>query len=111
MAPSAEYKTYVLELLEKFGNVRTARFFGGVGLRLDSTQFAMIMGNNLYFVVDDTVRDKYKRAGMQPFSYLTKNGRVQVRRYYEVPEDVLNDPDQLRRWASESVRIASLPKR
>ncbi len=110
MSASGEYTAWVLELLAPVGPVRVGRFFGGVGLSHASAQFAMIMDNSLYFVVDDTTRARYEAAGMQPFSYETKQRRVQVRRYYELPEDVLTDPDELRVWARESLRVAAKRK-
>lgn len=106
MTASTEYTEYVLEHLAVVDAVSTSRFFGGVGLSLGAAQFAMVMGNSLYFVVDDSTRAKYEAAGMAPFSYTTKNGRVTVRRYFELPEEVLNDPDVLRQWARESIQIA-----
>ena len=111
MSASAEYTEYVLELLAPLGSVRTGCFFGGVGISYDSVQFAMIMGHSLYFAVDETTRNTYEQPGMQPFSYMTKKGRVQVRRYYELPEDVLTDPEQLRLWANKSMRVAGKSKR
>jgi DNA transformation protein and related proteins len=111
MSASTEYTEYVLEMLEPIGPVHTGRFFGGVGILSGSVQFAMIMGNSLYFVVDDGTRPKYERAGMAPFSYTTKKGRVQVRKYFELPEDILTDPEQLRQWANESKRIAAKDKK
>jgi DNA transformation protein len=109
-APSTEYTEYILELLEPIGPVQTGRFFGGVGISNGFAQFAMIMGNSLYFVVDEDTRKKYEQAGMQPFSYMTKKGRIQVRRYFELPEDILTDPEQLRLWASEAMRVAGKTK-
>jgi DNA transformation protein and related proteins len=70
----------------------------------------MIMGNSLYFVVDKDTRGKYEQAGMQPFSYTTKKGHIHVRRYFELPEDILTDPEQLRVWASEAMFIAGSTK-
>jgi DNA transformation protein len=64
------------------------------------------MGNSLYFAVDADSRKKYEQAGMQPFSYMTKKGRIQVRKYFELPEDVLTDSEQLRLWANESIQVA-----
>ncbi|MEX2206151.1 MAG: TfoX/Sxy family protein [Myxococcota bacterium] len=107
MSAGAEYTAYVLDLLSPVGPLTVGRFFGGVALSRASVQFAMIMDNSLYFVVDDSTRPRYEAAGMRPFSYGKKKGRVQVRRYFELPEDVLSDPDELRVWAAESVRIAS----
>lgn len=111
MSASAEYTEYVLELLEPMGPVRVGRFFGGAGISSGSVQFAMIMGNSLYFVVDDSTRPKYERVGMSAFSYTTKKGRIQVRKYFELPEDILTDPEQLRVWANESMRIAANDKK
>ncbi|MEQ1635194.1 MAG: TfoX/Sxy family protein [Methylococcales bacterium] len=106
MTASAEFTDYVLEFLEPLFPVSIARFFGGAGIYCGSVQFAMIMHNTLYFVVNDESREKYQQAGMQPFSYMTKKGQVKVRKYFELPEEVLNDPEQLQLWANESLKIA-----
>lgn len=111
MTASAEYTEYVLELLEPVGPVKTSRFFGGVGISRRSVQFAMIMGNSLYFVVDDNTRKKYEKSDMSSFSYTTKKGRVQVRKYFELPEEVLTDPEQLRLWTEESIQVANKTKK
>lgn len=105
---SDEFAAYALEQLEAVLPIRRARFFGGIGISRGGTQFAFISGDGLlYFVVDDSTRPRYEAAGMQCFAYDKRDRRVQVRRYYEVPEDVLSDPDSLREWASESARIAA----
>jgi DNA transformation protein and related proteins len=110
VSASAEYTSYILELIEPVVPVRTGRFFGGVGIYYDAVQFAMIMGNCLYFVVDNHTREKYIQAGMQPFSYATRAGRVSVQRYYEVPEHVLSDAELLKLWAHHAIRIAASTK-
>jgi DNA transformation protein len=107
MGASKEYTEYVLKFLEPLFPIRTSRFFGGVGVSYDSVQFAMIMDNSLYFVVDEDSRKKYERLGMQPFSYTTKKGQVKVRKYFEVPEEILIDAGQLQIWANESLRAAN----
>jgi DNA transformation protein and related proteins len=106
MTPSNEFKEFVLERLECTGKVNTSKFFGGVGLRRDGVQFGMMIGNSLYLVVDDITRPAYIDAGSGAFSYLTKKGRVQVRRYFEVPQAVLEDDDTLRDWTAQAVSIA-----
>jgi DNA transformation protein len=111
VSASAEFTDYVLEHLAAIGPVRLGRFFGGVGISSGAVQFAMIMGNSLYFAVDEGSRKKYEQAGMQPFSYLTKKGRIQVRKFFELPEEVLTDAAQLRVWAEESIRVATKTKK
>lgn len=107
LTASSEYTEYVLELLEPIGPVKISRFFGGVGISHGLVQFAMIMGNSLYFVVNDNTRQKYEKVGMTAFSYTTKKGRVQVRKYFELPEEILTDTEQLRLWAGESLQVAA----
>jgi len=111
LTPSAEYTEYVLEFLEPICPVRITRFFGGVGISCDSVQFAMIMGNSLYFAVDESSRKKYEQAGMQAFSYMTKKGQIQVRKYFELPEDVLIDHEQLLLWANEAIQVVNKTKK
>jgi DNA transformation protein and related proteins len=111
LTASAEFTEYVLEFLESLFPVRIARFFGGAGIYFDNVQFAMIMHNILYFAVDGDTRKQYEQAGMQPFSYMTKKGRVRVRKYFELPEDVLTDPEQLQLWANEAIQVAHNTKK
>lgn len=110
MTVSTEYADYVLEQLTPVISLRTGRFFGGIGIFSGSVQFAMIMGNSLYFVVNDVTRPKYEEAGMGPFSYVTAKGRIRVGKYFELPEEVLLDPNQLRIWARESIAAANSSK-
>lgn len=108
---SDEYTDYVLEQLEASGRVTAKRLFGGVGLSRGAVHFALIMNGTLYFAVDDETRPRYEAAGMGPFAYDTRKRRVQVRRYYELPEDVLLDRDALRVWMDESLAAAERARR
>jgi len=103
---SKEYTDYVLELLEPIRELSSGRFFGGTGLRCDDVQFAVIMANALFFVVDDTTRPKYEQKGMNCFWYNTKKKKVNVRKYFEVPSELFEDQDELVVWARESIKIA-----
>ena len=109
--PGAEYVEHILELLEPVGMLQASRFFGGVRLSTGFVQFAMMMGKSLYFVVDDDTQRKYEQAGMGPLSYQTKKGRIEMRRYFEVPEDVLSVAEQLRHWAREAMLVAEKTKK
>lgn len=98
---------YIAEQLAPIGAIKTGRFFGGVGLKAGHIQFGMLMGGSLYFVVDDSTRPMYERAGSQCFSYATKKGAVQVRRYYEVPPELVEEAPALQALARESIRVAA----
>lgn len=110
-AGSSDYVEFVKDQLASLRGVSIGRFFGGIGLCSEGTQFAMIMGSALYFFVDDSTRPKYERMGSGCFSYSTKKGRVDVRKYYAVPAEVIEEQEQLVALARESIRIANLSKR
>lgn len=110
-ASTQEYVDYVVELLEPIKSLSSARFFGGTGLQSDSIQFALLMGNSLYFVVDESTRKKYEESGMSCFWYNTKKKRVNVKKYYEVPGELFEDQKSLVEWARESIQIANKLKK
>lgn len=101
-----DYIDFVIEQLTPIGVISSKRFFGGLGLCIDSTQFSMLMGNALFFVVDDSSRDKYIDMGAECFWYMKKNKKIQVRKYHEVPAGLLENQETLLLWAKESLSIA-----
>jgi DNA transformation protein len=103
MAVTPEYREWVLEQLRTAGTVTGRSMFGGYALYLDGAIFGLIADDVLYFKVDDTNRGAYEAAGMGPFRPL---GDEQPMQYYEVPADVLEDPDRLRPWAEASAAIS-----
>lgn len=108
-AASSDYVEFVMDQLASL-RVASGRFFGGTALSSAGTQFAMVMGNSLFFVVDDTTRPKYESMGSSCFSYSARKGRVDVRKYYAVPTDLIEDQEQLVALAKESIQAANAAK-
>ena len=107
---SQDYVEFIKNQLEAIDGIASGRFFGGTGLTANGIQFAMLMGDVLYFVVNDMTRSKYEAMGSQCFWYKTKKGRVNVRKYYEVPAEILEDQEQLVALAEEAIQIAARAK-
>tara|TARA_R110000868_G_scaffold379467_1_gene645296 strand:+ start:6494 stop:6940 length:447 start_codon:yes stop_codon:yes gene_type:complete len=105
MAVSAEYKDFILEQLEPLGPVRMRGMFGGSGVYLDDLMFGVIFGETLYFKVDDRNRADYEAEDMGPFTFEMKSGDTGSLHYYEVPERLYDDPDELVQWARKSVDV------
>ena len=106
MAHDSEFANYVLEQLAQLRGLTSGRFFSGVGFSCGGVQFGMIIRGTLYFVVDETIRPKYIARGSQCFAYDTRKRRVEVKRYYSVPADVVEDSEELTSLARESIRVA-----
>lgn len=106
MSASLEFIAFVREQFTPLGQLKEGKFFGGYAFKSGTKQFAMIMGNTLYFCVNDQTRPKYESLGMVPFSYTTKRGLVKVKKYYSVPEDLFEDQEKLFLWANEAIASA-----
>ena len=78
--------------------------FGGVGLYSGDVFFAIVYHDVVYFKVDDVNRADYVRAGTRPFKPYEK--RPTTMQYYEVPASVLEDADELCKWARRAVTAA-----
>jgi len=106
MSASQEFVEYVRDLLSPLGELTDGDFFGGFAFKYDTKQFSMIMGNTLYFCVNEKTRPKYEGLKMSPFSYSTKKGLVKVRKYYSVPEELFEDRERFIAWANEAIDSA-----
>lgn len=111
MAISAEYKSYIAELLSPLGAVEVKSMFGGAGAFLDGVMFA-ILADGLYFKVDDLNRPDYEQAGSEPFTY-EKNGKAMQMSYWLAPDELYDDPDAMTIWARkahDAARRSARPK-
>ncbi len=105
MAASNEYMEFIVEQLERLGPIQMRRMFGGTGLYLDGMMFGVVFGETLYFKVDDRNRADYQSEDMAPFTYEMTNGKTGALSYYEVPERLLDDGDELTEWARKSIDV------
>jgi DNA transformation protein len=110
MPVSDDFREFVLEQLAASGSVTSRSMFGGVGLYLDGLFFALIDDDTLYFKVDDSSRARYEQAGSKPFCPFP--GRPdQPMGYWQVPAEVLEDSEELARWAREAMGVALAKRR
>jgi TfoX/Sxy family transcriptional regulator of competence genes len=107
LSAAREFALEIAERINGLGPVTVRRFFSGVGLVADGVQFAFVIGGSLYLKVDDEFRPAFEAMGAKPFVYEGKRKAVTISSYYETPEDVIYDDDELRRWAIRSHRAAA----
>lgn len=110
MAVTPSYRTYVLEQLNRaVPPVRARAMFGGVGLYAGDVFFALIADDALYLRADEASRPEFESLGMPPFRPFDEHGPVMS--YYQLPEEVLEEPERLRRWADRAIAAARLARR
>ena len=91
-----EFKEYVLDQLHRLSGVECKHMFGGFGLYCNGVFFGIIADGSVYFKTNATTVEAYKERGMQPFKPFAKQT---FKNYYEVPEEILGDDDELAGWA------------
>ena len=106
----SDFVDYVVQdLLSELSGVRARSMFGGWGIYKDDAIFAIIVEDQLYFKVDDTNKSTYQQHGSKPFTYRSRGKSISMS-YWEVPAEVIEDREEIKRWAEESHRISMLHK-
>jgi DNA transformation protein len=102
---SESFRTFVLEQLRRVRtDIRDRRMFGGVGIYAGGLFFALIADDTLYFKVNDANRSDFEARGMGPFRPYGDSGEVM--QYYQVPDDLLENPDALGPWVEKAIAVA-----
>ena len=110
MAVTPSYRDFVLDQLGRVANgIRSRGMFGGVGIYAGELFFALIDNDSLYLKVDDRNRGDFEKAGMGPFMPFGEGGEVM--QYYEIPADVLEEPDKLGSWVEKAIAVAQRAKK
>jgi len=107
MAVSASAIEHAKEIFAPFGEIRVRKMFGGAGIYCDDLFFAIMDDEAIYLKVDEESRAEFERRGLQPFVFEMKDGSSGAMSYYTAPEDIYDDEDELKRWATLALDAAS----
>ena len=106
MSVSSSYRTFIVDQLSRVvTRVRARSMFGGVGIYSGAHFFALLADDTLYFKVDDSNRSDFAARGMGPFRPYGAEGETM--QYYQVPEELVEDPEALRAWAEKAIAVAA----
>ena len=110
MAVSDEFVDYIIDQLAGWGRVSARRMFGGAGLYCDGVMFGLIADDVAYLKVDDSNQEDFVKAGSSAFNPFPEKTKTYVMSYYEIPADVLEDPELLGKWAECALAVARKKK-
>jgi DNA transformation protein len=110
MAVSDEFADFVVDQLSGWGDVSVRRMFGGAGLYCRGVMFGLIADDVAYLKVDDSNRKDFIKAGSSPFNPYPDKVKTTVMSYYEIPADVLENREELAKWAQRSLTVAKKKK-
>ena len=115
MAVSPQFRDFVLDQLNALGPLETKRLFGGLSVRCEGLHFgALLSGNMFYLVADPALRSDLEALGGAIFTYARGEKVIEVPRFVSVPEEILEDADELlplARRALDIARRAPAPRR
>lgn len=102
----SEQLSFILDQLSALPALRSRAMFGGHGLYSGTAIFGMVIDGQTYLKVGDSNRPDFEARGSKPFTYAHKSGKAIAMSYWEVPDEVLDDRDELLSWARASLRVA-----
>ena len=109
-------RDFLIDLFSDFGPVTIRRMFSGFGISADGTNFALALRSGLYFRADAQTIPRFEAEGSKPFQYQTRTKTVTVASYWQLPERLYDDPEELTGWAraalatAERAALAKRPK-
>lgn len=95
----ASFVEFVTEQLAPLGALRVKRMFGGHGIYRGEAFFAIVHEGRLYFRTDPADRVHYRARGSREFM---PSKTQTLGTYWEVPADVLEDPELVLQWAKKA---------
>jgi DNA transformation protein len=99
-------RDFLIDLFADFGPVAIRRMFSGFGISADGTNFALALRGGLYLRADDQTIPRFEAEGSKPFQYQTRAKTVTVGSYWQLPERLYDDPEELTGWARAALAAA-----
>jgi DNA transformation protein and related proteins len=109
-------RDFLTDLFADFGPVTIRRMFSGFGISADGINFALALRGGLYLRADEQSIPRFEAEGVKPFEYQTRTRTVTVASYWQLPERLYDDPQELTEWArvalaaAQRAAIRKLPK-
>ena len=102
-----EFVDHVVEMLKPFGAVTVRRMFGAWGLYREGVFFALIADDVLYLKADAGNAADFDQQGLEPFVFReSRGGEDVVTSYRRAPDEALENPHEMTRWAKSAYGAA-----
>jgi DNA transformation protein and related proteins len=108
MPRTNEFCDYVVDLLSPLGPASYRFMFGGYGVYVDGLMMGIVADDRLLLRADDENRPDYEALGIGPFQ--PYEDKSQSMPFFAVPDEVMDDPEELLEWARKSI-AATLRKK
>jgi DNA transformation protein len=111
MPVDKKYANQIVEMLRAVGRVEGKAMFGGFGIWESGVMFALLDSEStLYFKTDGRTESAYQEEGATQFAPQVGDKQPVPMPYWSVPASVLDDQEELERWAKQSIGVAHAAK-
>lgn len=98
------FRDFVMDdLFSGMPGIISRSMFGGFGIYKGGAIFAIIADGVLYFKANDKNRADYESYGSRPFIYTMPNKKTMEMSYFELPEEIMENKEELKMWIQKSV--------
>ncbi len=87
------------EMFEGLGAVSIRRMFGGKGIYHRGLIIAVDLRDEIMLKADEVSAPLFAAAGARQWSYEGKKGKPILMPYWTIPDEALDDPDMMGKWA------------
>ena len=99
-------RDFLLDLFAGFGPVTLRRMFSGYGVSRDGINFALVLRGAIYLRADERNIPQFEVEGAKPFQYTARGKTVTLGSYWQLPERLYDDTDELAAWAGDAFAAA-----
>lgn len=94
------------DLFAPLGKIAVRRMFGAEGLFRDRVMFGIVYQERIYLKTGEENRQAFIAEGVGPLYYRFKNAEGVLTSYYELPDRLYDDPEELAHWARAAFAVA-----
>lgn len=110
MPKDQAFNDYIVnDILRDVPGITSKAMFGGWCIYQNGIIFGLIADGELYFKVDESNIEDYRKRGSHPFVYKGKSKQVTMS-YWTLPEEIFENREELLEWIEKSTQ-ASLKKK
>ena len=106
MAVSDSLRDILSEHLAPLGAIAFKPMFSGAAVYADGQVFALILRDTVYFKADATTSKDFAAEDCAPFSYDSKTGKRVAMSYWQIPDRLFDEPDEMLAWARRALAVA-----
>lgn len=97
---------HIKEQLTPLGTIVVRRMFGAAGVFIDGLMFGIIAGEVLFLKTDETTRADFEAEDLAQISYEKSDGKTVLMAYWQAPDRLLDDDDEMQAWARKAIAVA-----